>query len=177
MLGHAAYLGFSTTYESLSPVSPPPSFRNPPPPPLAPPRRPDEPFADQATEILDQLWPVILVVGAMMALQWGVTLHFGPAKAASHVLPGYLALAAAGAAYHLFQEGNVAKVKLHFFLLLLSFVVVDVVDVCCPRCQSLQQGAEGFMSCCKECHGGTKTVFLFLAALGVNRAQLNSNEV
>eukprot|EP00903_Cladosiphon_okamuranus_P010630 g10052.t1 len=73
------------------------------------PGRPDEPFADQATEILDQLWPVILVVGAMMALQWGVTLHFGAAKAASHVLPGYLALAAGGAAYHLFQEGNIAK--------------------------------------------------------------------
>lgn len=46
----------------------------------------------------------------MMALQWGVTLHFGAAKAASHVLPGYLALAAAGAGYHLFQEGNVGKV-------------------------------------------------------------------
>ncbi|CAM9425222.1 unnamed protein product [Pylaiella littoralis] len=69
----------------------------------------DEPFMDQASEILDQLWPVILVVGAMVAVQWGVTLHFGADRAASQVLPGYLALAAGGAAYHLFQEGNVAK--------------------------------------------------------------------
>ncbi|CAM9751119.1 unnamed protein product [Scytosiphon promiscuus] len=69
----------------------------------------DESMADQVSEVLDQLWPVILVIGAMMALQWGVTLHFGAAKAASHVLPGYLALAAGGAAYHLFQEGNVEK--------------------------------------------------------------------
>ncbi|CAM9169892.1 unnamed protein product, partial [Ectocarpus sp. 12 AP-2014] len=69
----------------------------------------DEPFADQASEILDQAWPVILVVGAMMAVQWGVTLYFGAATASGQVLPIYLTLAAGGAAYFLYQEENVGK--------------------------------------------------------------------
>ncbi|CAM9470845.1 unnamed protein product [Ectocarpus sp. 8 AP-2014] len=68
-----------------------------------------EPFADQASEILDQTWPVILVVGAMMAVQWGVTLYFGAATASGQVLPIYLTLAAGGAAYFLYQEENVGK--------------------------------------------------------------------
>ncbi|CAN0232238.1 unnamed protein product, partial [Ectocarpus sp. 4 AP-2014] len=69
----------------------------------------DEPFADQASEILDQAWPVILVVGAMMAVQWGVTLYFGAATASGQVLPIYLTLAAGGAAYFLYQEENIGK--------------------------------------------------------------------
>lgn len=71
-----------------------------------------ETFTDQAGEILDQMWPVILVIGVMMTMQWAVTFYFGAAKASSYILPGYLTLVAGGAAFHLSQEGNLEKVQL-----------------------------------------------------------------
>lgn len=67
-------------------------------------------FADQASDILEQLWPVILVVSVMIALQWLVSFQFGREKASSYVLPGYLALAMAFSVKHLHGEGHIEKV-------------------------------------------------------------------
>lgn len=69
---------------------------------------------EQAEDVLEQLWPVILVVGGMMALQWLVVCQFGKAKASAYVLPGYLALATAFAVKHLHSERHVDKVRRYF---------------------------------------------------------------
>lgn len=78
--------------------------------PISSPSTTAEPFADQASEALDQLWPVIMVVGVMMTLQWFVTFYFGASTASRQVLPIYLAIMAGGAAYYLFQQGDLTKV-------------------------------------------------------------------
>lgn len=78
-------------------------------------------FPEQASEVIDQMWPVILVVGVMIGLQRFVGLYFGAATAQGYVLPGYLSLASASAAFHLFQEGHIEKVFL--FLVFLVFLV------------------------------------------------------
>lgn len=66
---------------------------------------------DQAGDVLEQLWPALLVVTVMMGLQWLVALQFGRERASTYVLPGYLVLATGFSAWHLHGDGHLEKVR------------------------------------------------------------------
>lgn len=63
------------------------------------------------SEVVDQLWPVILIIAVMVTVQWAIKFHMGAGRAEAYILPGYLVVVAAGAGHVLYDRGDIQKVR------------------------------------------------------------------
>ncbi|CAN0368703.1 unnamed protein product [Discosporangium mesarthrocarpum] len=67
---------------------------------------------EDLSEVVNELWPAILVVGVMVTVHWGIAINYGPKPAA------FTVIAAAGAAfYYLIQSGELTQAWEHFLSL------------------------------------------------------------